>query len=304
MSFEPAASRVKRFGIRSLWKALERRLRGNPAPSYLYPARGIGQITDHLRRRFLASGGELKLGCRPLRLRLRQDRHVEALTYREGGDTDREIPVAALIATLPLDQLHDLVRLEAEGGAPPPFDLRWRALRILYLLTARRRPSSTETYYFPEGRFLIGRVSELHLYSPALNQGELAALTIEIPCSVGDRTWSLAEDELARQCLGELESVGILAPAPCDRDEWFSRHVPQVYPVYEKGWRQRYAQIQARLGPIDNLFPIGRPALFLHCNIDHGIAMALRLARFLEERADKAAWLTVQDAFLRYRIRD
>ncbi len=305
VSFEPAASRVKRFEIRSLWKAVERLFGGDPTPSYYYPARGIGQITESLRRRVLASGGQLLLGCDLERLTLRDDRHIESLTFRQGDGTRVELPVAALIATIPLDQLHGLVRLESEGGVPPPFDLRWRGLRILYLLTARRRPSATETYYFPESRLLIGRVSELHLYSPALNQGDLAALTIEIPCSVSDRVWSLDEARLAEHCLGELEALEILAPAPREQDEFFSRRLPQVYPVYERGWRRRYDRIQARLGSIDNLFPIGRPALFLHCNIDHGIAMALRLSRFLlDGPADKSEWQALQEQFYQYRVRD
>ena len=66
-----------------------------------------------------------------------------------------------MISTIPLDMLHRLVVLPSENGDGPAFDLQWRGLRLLYLITRDKVPSEHETFYFPEPEIMFGRVSDL-----------------------------------------------------------------------------------------------------------------------------------------------
>src|SRR5262249_35269961 len=129
----------------------------------------------------------------------------------------------AVVATVPLDVLHNLVELDADAHGRPSFDLRWRGLRLLYLLTPDLIPSEHETHYFPEPDIFFGRVSEVNKYSPQLNADVgRAVLTIEVPCSPGDCTWIMPEAEFAERCLRDLRRLGLLRTPPSGRDEFFS----------------------------------------------------------------------------------
>jgi protoporphyrinogen oxidase len=214
-----------------------------------------------------------------------------------------------VISTIPLDALHSLVGPAAGPSPPPPFDLRWRSLRLLHLVTPDRILGPQETYYFPEGHIPFGRVSELNKYSPTLNrEHDGAVLTVEIPCSEGDAIWDMADDRLAGLCLAELRRLGILSSGARDRAdeaEFFSRKLRNIYPVYDLGWKERFERIYRRLDAVENLYLIGRNALFLHCNIDHCMLMAVKLARHLSGgRRAKDEWDRTRQEFFNYRVRE
>jgi hypothetical protein len=75
--------------------------------------------------------------------------------------------------------------------------------------------------------------------------------------------------------------------------------------VYDVGWKERFNKVYSRLNSIDNLYMIGRTALFLHCNIDHCMSMALQLAKYLVCRPrDKKGWERIQQGFFDYRVHE
>jgi len=188
----------------------------------------------------------------------------------------------------------------------PRFDLRWRGLRLLYLIVRDKVPCEHETFYFPARHIMFGRVSELNKYSPSLNQGsQRAALTVEIPCSHGDETWNMPDERLAGQCIVQLRELGILRPEASNGYEFFCRKIPNVYPVYDVGWKERFNKVYSRLNSVNNLYMIGRTALFLHCNIDHCMSMALQLAKYLACRPkDKEGWAKILQGFFEYRVHE
>jgi hypothetical protein len=49
---------------------------------------------------------------------------------------------------------------------------------------------------------------------------------------------------------------------------------------------------------------IGRTALFMHCNIDHCILMAIELAKHLKRNENKRAWTAKLAEFTAYRVRE
>jgi protoporphyrinogen oxidase len=303
---DPAVSRVRKFAPTALVRDLKNRFLGQKGKSYLYPAKGIGQLATVLQRRFLDNGGRLLFISQIDHLRIRDDRVIEAVAFHTQEGSAQEVPTDVLISTIPLDALHHLVRLETDQLGRPCFDLRWRGLRLLYLITPDKVPSENETFYFPEPHVLFGRVSELHKYSPALNPDpDQAVLTIEIPCSLHDQVWNMTDERLAERCTAELQKVGILRRPVTGPGEFFSRKVPNVYPVYDLGWKERFDKIYQRLNGLENLYMIGRTALFLHCNIDHCMLMALKLARYLSNGYDnKQEWDAIRQDFFNYRVRE
>jgi protoporphyrinogen oxidase len=283
LSFEPAVSRVRKFELRTVLKELKNKAtRATTSHSFYYPARGFGQIAEKIRERFIDNGGEILFESSVERLELKNDSEIEAIHVKTQRGESRRLPAKLLISTAPIDVLHQLVCSALGGGEPSELDLSWRSLRILYLFTRDKIPSVQETYYFPEPDVIFGRVSEPAKYSPFLNRdGDKTALVIEIPCTFGDEIWNLEDEVIAERCIGDLRKLKILSPQPAGNSEYFSRKIKNLYPVYELGWREKLDEALRRCNSIKNLYSVGRPALFLHCNVDHCMAMALKLARFL-----------------------
>jgi protoporphyrinogen oxidase len=302
---DPAVSRVRKFTFSSLYQDLKKKL-GKQRPDYLYPARGIGQLSDTLQKRFQAKGGRLLFISRIDRIKVWEDRIVEAIDFTTAEGKAVSLPTELVVSTIPLGTLHHLVELESDQYGRPVFDLRWRGLRLLYLITPDKVPSEHETFYFPEPHIPFGRVSEVSKYSPGLNrEPSRAVLTIESPCSFNDETWNMPDDRLAALCVQELQRLGILRTPSSGADEFFSRRIRDVYPVYDLGWRERFNKVFQRLNALDNLYLIGRTALFLHCNIDHCMSMALRLVRHLAgQGGGKRGWEAIQQGFFNYRVHE
>jgi protoporphyrinogen oxidase len=302
ISKDPAISRVRKFAFSSLLSGVRRRTR----PTYLYPAGGIGYIAEVLQQRFLRNGGNVRFVAGIDELRLRQDTEIRDVVYT-ARDGSREVEEAELvISTIPLDVVHRLTHFESDRDGPPAFDLRWRGLRLLFLITDDEVLGEHETYYFPETHIPFGRVSELKKYSPLLNRDrDEAVLTVEIPCSHDDATWNMPDDRLAELCIDELRRLGILRASAKGGLQFFSKRLKTVYPVYDVGWRDRFERIYRRLDAIDNLYLIGRTALFLHCNIDHCMLMALNLAGHLANgHRTKGGWDAIRRDFFNYRVRE
>lgn len=283
LSFEPAVSRVRKFAARAIWKDVKGRVNGETGGrSFYYPAKGFGQIAEKIQERFVGNGGEILFESSVERLELKNGVEVEAVLTRTRGGKLQRIPTEVLISTVPIDALHHLVCSALDVNEAPVLGLSWRSLRLLYLFTPDKIPSEHETYYFPEPDVIFGRVSEPAKYSPFLSQpAGKSALVVEIPCAFGDEIWNMEDGALARLCIRDLRELKILSVKPGGRSEYYSRKIKNLYPVYELGWREKLEKALHRFNLIENLYPVGRPALFLHCNVDHCMAMALKLARFL-----------------------
>lgn len=306
VSHEPAKNRVRKFRAGALFGELAARARNRDAHHFYYPARGIGQIAEAVEERFLASGGRLVTGASIEAMETQADFRVSAVRFHAQGRTEVIADPCWVVATAPLDVLHRLVRLDSDGPAPPPFDLRWRSLRILYLVTGDRIPAPNETYYIPEPPYLIGRVSELAKYSPALapSTGE-CLLTVELPCTEGDTVWSMEPAELQAVCVEELQRLGVLTRPLRHPVASAQRRIRNLYPIHRIGWRDSFRKIHGRLDRLENLYLIGRPALFLHCNIDHCMRMALELADFLlEDGQDRQRWRRTSEAYFDFQVKD
>ena len=293
LSFEPAVSRVRKFELQAVLKELKNKATGTTTNhSFYYPARGFGQIAEKIRERFIDNGGEILFESSVERLELNNDSEIEAIHVETGGGESRRLPAKLLISTAPIDVLHQLVRSALGAGETAELGLSWRSLRILYLFTPDKTLSVHETYYFPESDVIFGRVSEPARYSPFLNQGEeKTALVIEIPCTFGDEIWNLEDEVIADRCIDDLCKLKILSSRPAEDSEYFSRRIKNLYPIYELEWREKLDKALRRFNSIKNLYLAGRSALFLHCNVDHCMSMALKLARHLsDEKKSHEDW--------------
>jgi protoporphyrinogen oxidase len=271
---------------------------------YFYPSQGIGSIAESMKKRFLENGGKLLLGSAPTKLELDNTRRVAAVTYKTADGRSETVKTEALVSTIPPDILRNLLSVDSRES--PPCSLTWRGLRIVFLITRDWIDRRPETYYIPSPDYLIGRVSEIAKYSTALEiQDGCRAFTLEIPCTRGDDVWNMAEEALRECCCRELAQFGIIKPELSETPQMFVHNLERVYPLYSIGWQKNYADLCAHFNSFPNIYRIGRTALFLHCNLDHSIAMGLRFAEWFSQ-SDRTfeGWREIEKGFGNYYVRE
>lgn len=174
---------------------------GRSRNSYYYYFRGgIGRLTDSLARRVEESGGEIVVGVKDFSL----DIGGNVRTCRFEADSPAEVEFETLITTIPLDEL--LMKID------PPEDvlrlvrsIRWRGLRLVFLHVEGEPRLEGESFYFPELKYVFGRVSVPKRFDPAMQpEPTHTAFTCEIPCSRDDELWRAADESVFALCLDSL----------------------------------------------------------------------------------------------------
>jgi len=288
----------KRRTLGSLTTVLKRLF--NLKDYYLYPKKGIGEIAQELEKRIVKNKGKILKSSEIKNITLNENK-VSSVDIRNSQDTYK-FDTDILISTIPIDDMFNLVFNSGETKS----GLEWRGVRLLYIFLNERINSESETYYFPNREAFIGRVSEVRKYSPYLNSSiKESLLTIEIPCSVGDKAWKMEEPELVELCLKDLIKAKVLDRYPVVTKH-FSLKLDKSYPVYKLDWRESFFQLYNKIDTIENLFTIGRRGLFLHCNIDHCITQGIALADIILESRwhDRALWRKKIHKFLKFSARD
>jgi protoporphyrinogen oxidase len=304
LAADPAAQRTGKLGWRRLLSEAARLVRRRPA-SYLYPRHGIGQIAAALRAEFIRLGGTVHTSSEVTAIQA-EDGHVTRIEFRQGPGADgngvSEVRgPRTVINTLPLRRTCRLL-----GADQAMSGLRYRSLRILYLLYPAAAATPHETYYIPDPDFRIGRVSRPAAYSAELAADpDRALFTVEMPCSEGDAVWTAGDGPLVADCHRELTGLGILPAGTGLIGIAGSARIPDLYPVHTIGWKDRLGAVLGGAVRSSGSFPAGRSALFLHCNIDHCVLMGTRLARHIADGGGAEAWLrTVQDECFGFEVKD
>ncbi|OGW74802.1 MAG: hypothetical protein A2Z72_05970 [Omnitrophica bacterium RBG_13_46_9] len=268
---------------------------------FFYPIHGIGDIAKKLESSILENNGKIIKGAKINGFSLDSGRVTRIIIEGLDGAKD-EIESSIVASTVPIDSLFGILY----GHHTPASGLTWRGLRILYIHMRELLEARNETFYFPRLDIKFGRVSDIGKFSPYINAfagGTL--LTVEVPCTPGDRLWDADDKELLDICVRDLIKTGVLTGYP-DVSKYFSIHLEKAYPVFEIGWREKFIGMHSQLDKILNLFTIGRKGLFLHCNIDHCIIQGLELADFIlqDKWRDKDLWNKKMSRFLQFCARD
>lgn len=239
------------------------------ADGFLYPRGGLVSIVGFLEQRLAELGVEVRCG--------------EAWDPRGAGDATVLFSgdLAGLVET----------RLEHRG------------LHLVYLALPIQRAGEAETYYVPEPQAWFGRVSELQGYSPLLRCPGETVLCVEIPEGAWGREVDFTAEPRMTALLDQLVEAGVV-PKGVRPTAARRRFVPQVYPVYRRGWQVEWTRTMERVARLGDVFPFGRQGLFLHSNLDHSTDIAAELLEHLEGGHGVEAWIERARRFLELRVRD
>ncbi|GAB3676130.1 protoporphyrinogen/coproporphyrinogen oxidase [Angustibacter aerolatus] len=286
----------RRIGADSAWKVAARagRHRGGRGGRglYHYPRNGFGQITEALVTAARADGARIVTGAR---LHAVRARHDGVLVEWDGG----RLLARHAFSTLPLTALGRVARpapsAQAAGDAA---GLVFRAMVLVYLVHRGGRWTGHDAHYLPGPETPMTRISEPANYRDSPDDPtDRSVLCAEIPCAVGDATWSAAPDDLARLVQQSLARVG-LPPIDLPAEGGVEvRRLPRVYPVYTVGYQQRLAGLSAWADRLAHVTVLGRLGLFVHDTSHTAMRMAYDAADCLLPGGgfDHAAWASARE---------
>jgi protoporphyrinogen oxidase len=252
-----------------------------------YPRRGFGQISEALADAAVAAGADIRLGH-------------EITMVRDGAvATGAGSWQGTVLSTLPVTTLARL------AGAPHLADgLTFRSMVLVYLVHEGGRWTEFDAHYFPDARTPVSRVSEPANYRDSGDDpAGRSVLCAEIPCQVGDRTWSSSDAELAGVVHDTLRASDL---PPVRGDELQVERVPVVYPVYRVGYERHLAELDRWASGLHRVVTLGRNGLFAHDNTHHALVMARDAVASLRSDGgiDRAAWTAALHRFADHVVED
>ena len=283
------------------WKVAARALRrrgDGQGRVFHYPRNGFGQIVSALAEASVDTGVDLRL-AQEVR-GLRDDGEVVTVWTDDGEHRSRRV-----FSTVPLPVLARLVSPPAPSAALADAGaLRFRAMVLVYVVHAGGRWTPYDAHYLPGPETPITRISEPANYRDSdADPRDRTVLCVEIPCERGDGVWSASDDALADLVTDGLATAGL---PPVARAGVVVRRLPRVYPVYERGFADRLAGLEAWADELPRVTTLGRLGLFAHDNTHHTMAMAYAAVDCLgpDGAWDARRWSAARTSFRAHVVED
>ncbi len=279
ISVEWAAKRIE--GL-SLWTAVKnafsKRKTDNIkslADKFLYPRRGIGELTDRMRDA-IAERNPVLTATRVVRID-HTGSSIANMTVAQGSDAARPLNASRYLSSIPITDLVSMLRPAApEEIRKAAAQLQYRDLVIVTIMLRGDRVTDLSWMYLPGKDIPFGRIHEPKNWSAIMAPEGKTHVVAEYFCFKGDRTWNSGDAELVDTTVRHLCKMGFIS----ERDviDSFVLRVPNAYPLLAVDYRKHYDKVVGYLNTFKNLHLIGRTGKFRYYNMDHAIESGLEAA--------------------------
>ncbi len=247
---------------------------------FLYPKYGPGQLWEHAADLIRNQGGEILLGWRATRLFVEGDMITAVEAVSDSG-LRRRFAADYVFSTMPVRELIDAMDTPIPGEVREVSDgLQYRDFITVGLLvdhlTVREADGGTlkdNWIYIQEPDVLVGRLQIFNNWSPYMvADPNKTWIGLEYFCYQTDALWKMADDDLKKFAIAEVEKIGILRAA--DVSDSHVVRVPKTYPAYF-GTYDRFHVIREFLDRFQNLYLVGRNGMHKYNNQDHSMLTAM-----------------------------
>jgi protoporphyrinogen oxidase len=244
------------------------------ARRYLYPRLGMGQLYRLVAEDVVRHGGVVRSQARVVGITTEGAR-VRAVDIESPAGRER-IPVGQLLSTMPLPGLARLLSPQlAPRLARAAAALRFRALTFVNLMLERANFSDNTWMYVASRAMSISRIQEPRRRSPDMAPEGRTSLMLEVPCDVGDATWTASVEVLRTRVLRELRALGFVVD---DVLGAFVVRVAHGYPIYHLGYDTDRRELLRFVSTFDNVRTAGRQGLFRYVFMDAAMRMGMEAA--------------------------
>jgi protoporphyrinogen oxidase len=247
---------------------------------FLYPKYGPGQLWEHAADQIRSHGGEILLGWRATRLFVQGDRITAVEAVSDSGER-RRFPADYVFSTMPVRELIDALDTPIPSEVREVSDgLQYRDFITVGLLvnglTVREAdggPLKDNWIYIQEPDVLVGRLQIFNNWSPYMVADPSKTwIGLEYFCYQTDALWKMADEDLKKFAIAEVEKIGILRAG--DVTDAHVVRVPKTYPAYF-GTYDRFHVIREYLDRYPNLYLVGRNGMHKYNNQDHSMLTAM-----------------------------
>jgi protoporphyrinogen oxidase len=247
---------------------------------FLYPKYGPGQLWEHAAALIREQGGEILLGWRATRLFVEGDMVTAVEAVSDSGQR-RRFAADYVFSTMPVRELIDAMDTPIPGEVREVSDgLQYRDFITVGLLvdqlTVREADGGTlkdNWIYIQEPDVLVGRLQIFNNWSPYMvADPNKTWIGLEYFCYQTDALWKMADEDLKKFAIAEVEKIGILRAA--DVSDSHVVRVPKTYPAYF-GTYDRFHVIREFLDRFHNLYLVGRNGMHKYNNQDHSMLTAM-----------------------------
>jgi protoporphyrinogen oxidase len=247
---------------------------------FLYPKYGPGQLWEHAADQIREQGGEILLGWRATRLFVEGDTITAVEAVSDTGQR-RRFAADYVFSTMPVRELIDAmdtpipseVREVSDGLQYRDFITVGLLVNQLTVREADGGPLKDNWIYIQEPDVLVGRLQIFNNWSPYLVADPSKTwIGLEYFCYQTDALWKMADEDLKKFAIAEVEKIGILRA--CDVIDAHVVRVPKTYPAYF-GTYDRFHVIREFLDRYHNLYLVGRNGMHKYNNQDHSMLTAM-----------------------------
>jgi protoporphyrinogen oxidase len=247
---------------------------------FLYPKYGPGQLWEHAADQIRSQGGEILLGWRATRVFVQGDEVTAVEAVSESGER-RQFAADYVFSTMPVRELIDAmdtpipneVREVSDGLQYRDFITVGLLVNDLAVREADGGPLKDNWIYIQEPDVLVGRLQIFNNWSPYLVADPSKTwIGLEYFCYQTDALWQMADEDLKKFAISEVEKIGILRAA--DVTDAHVVRVPKTYPAYF-GTYDRFHVIREFLDGFHNLYLVGRNGMHKYNNQDHSMLTAM-----------------------------
>jgi protoporphyrinogen oxidase len=247
---------------------------------FLYPKYGPGQLWEHAADLIRNQGGEILLGWRATRLFVEGDMITAVEAVSDSG-MRRRFAADYVFSTMPVRELIDAMDTPIPAEVREVSDgLQYRDFITVGLLvdqlTVREADGGTlkdNWIYIQEPDVLVGRLQIFNNWSPYMvADPNKTWIGLEYFCYQTDALWKMADEDLKKFAIAEVEKIGILRAK--DVSDSHVVRVPKTYPAYF-GTYDRFHVIREFLDRYHNLYLVGRNGMHKYNNQDHSMLTAM-----------------------------
>jgi protoporphyrinogen oxidase len=276
-----AAQRIKGLSLLSAVRSALSSSNGNRIKTLIekfqYPRLGPGMMWETVGKLVEARGSRIELQVEVVRIH-RTDHHVESVTIRRGSQ-EEVLTGTDFISSMPL-------RLLIERLTPPPPEpvlnaarqLGHRDFLMVALIVNQRNLFPDNWIYVHSPDVEVARIQNFKNWSAQMTPNpDQTSLGLEYFCTVGDRIWSMTDDDLIALAKRELATIGLADQA--DIQDGMVIREPKAYPVYDPTYQDNLAIVKQYVNQFDNFQTVGRNGLHRYNNQDHAMLTAMLAVR-------------------------
>jgi protoporphyrinogen oxidase len=245
---------------------------------FMYPRDGYMRIPERMAEDIEKAGQRVLLSSPVKGIVIHGPNDIEVVYGTPEGD--RSIRANHVVSTIPLSLMAQIVTPKADADVVEAArGLEFRDLITVNLKLKRKQVSRDTWLYVQDEHILFGRLHEPKNWSRAMVPDDAhTSLVLECFCTLGDKIWSLSDDDVAKRCVQDLaDKLGFIDAK--DVVGWNVIRTRFAYPVYDLEYAGKLAKINAYLNQFEGLHIVGRTGTFRYNNADHSIEMGLLLGR-------------------------